>query len=124
MKRAINSNAVKTYAARSYAAASTVGAGSRTAWMFPHIPNFVWLAMIIMAIGALSYSAYNRSNQQEQEALESYNYTAARVEDAKSLNLQIKEQTERIRQNPQVSAQTAQDRLRLVRRNEVVVSLR
>jgi hypothetical protein len=92
--------------------------------MFPRIPDFVWLAMIILAIGALSYSAYNRSNQQEQEALDSYNNTAVRVENAKNLNRQIKEQTARIRQNPQVSAQSAQDQLRLLRHNEVVVSLR
>jgi cell division protein FtsB len=80
--------------------------------------------MIILAVGAFSYSAYSRSSEQEQEALESYNYTAAKVENVKTLNRQIKEQTTRIRQNPQISAQVAQEQLRLVRPNEVVVSLR
>jgi cell division protein FtsB len=124
LKRAFNSYSAKPYSARSHVTASSLGVRSRTAWMFPRIPNFVWLAMIILAIGALSYSAYSRSDQQEQEALESYNSTAARVENAKSLNRQIKEQTARIRRDPEISAQSAQDQLRLVRRNEVVVSLR
>ncbi len=121
MKQAVNSYPAGTYSAKSY---SGVAAGSRTSWIFPRIPNYVWLAMVILAIAAFSYSVYNRSEQQKQNALASYNYTASRVENARMTNRQIKEQTERIKLNPQVSAQMAQDQLRLVRRNEIVVSLR
>lgn len=121
MKRAGTSYAAKTYAAKGYSSSLT---GARVAWRMPRIPNFVWLAMIILAISALSYSAYNRSRQQEEEARASYNETAMRVEDVKTTNRRIKEQTARIRQNPSISAQKAQDQLRLMRRNEIVVSLR
>lgn len=80
--------------------------------------------MIILAISALSYSAYTKSREQEREAQTSYNQTSTRVEDARIANREIKGQTQRIRQNPQAAAQAAQEKLRLVRRNEVVVSLR
>jgi hypothetical protein len=40
------------------------------------------------------------------------------------MNKQIKEQTTRIRQNPEAAAQAAQNQSRMIRRNEVVVSLR
>jgi hypothetical protein len=80
--------------------------------------------MVILTLGAFSYSAYTRASRQEHSALASYQQTATRVEEAKLANQQIKAQTERIRMNPRVSAQSAQDQLRLVRRNEVVVSLR
>jgi len=97
---------------------------TRSLWRIPRFPNYVWLAMIILTVSALSYSAYSRAREQEREARDSYNETSARVENAKSANKQIKDQTTRIRQNPAVAAQAAQNHLRLIRRNEVVVSLR
>jgi hypothetical protein len=88
------------------------------------LPNYVWLAMIILTISALCYSAYTRAREHEREARESYKETSARVENAKSANKRIKDQTTRIRQNPEAAAQAAQNQSRMIRRNEVVVSLR
>ncbi len=87
------------------------------------MPNFVWLAMIILTVSALSYAAYDNAREQEREAEDSYNQTSTRVENARSANKQIKEQTQRIRQNPRTAAQTAQGQLRLLRRNEIVVAI-
>src|SRR5262245_35744119 len=98
--------------------------GSRTIGRIPRFPNYVWLAMIILTVSALSYSAYTRAREQEREARDSYNETSARVENVRSLNRRIKEQTTRIKENPEVAAQAAQTQLRLIRRNEVVVSFR
>ena len=80
--------------------------------------------MVILTIAALSYSAYSRAREQEREARDSYNETSARVETAKSVNNQIKDQTTRIKQIPGAAAQAAQNQSRMIRRNEVVVSLR
>jgi cell division protein FtsB len=90
----------------------------------PRFPNYVWLAMVILTIAALSYSAYSRAREQEREAKNLYNETSARVENAKSVNKQIKDQTTRIKQNPEAAAQAAQNQSRMIRRNEVVVTLR
>jgi hypothetical protein len=121
LKREFNTYA-KAYTARTYPTTLT---GSKVTWRkMPRIPNFVWLAMVILAIAALSYSAYNRSRQQEQEARASYNETAARVQNTRVTNRRIKEQTARIRQNPTASAEKAQEQMRLLRRNEIVVSVR
>ncbi|MFN0084541.1 MAG: hypothetical protein ACKVX9_04065 [Blastocatellia bacterium] len=121
MKGEVNTYA-KAYTAKSYPTTLT---GSGVAWRkMPRIPNFVWLAMIIVAITALSYSAYNRSRQQEEEARASYNETAMRVENARVTNRRIREQTDRIRRNPAASAEKAREQMRLLRRNEIVVSIR
>ncbi len=120
MKQAVNS-----YSTRTSVRVRSVGfEGARSLWWMPRFPNYVWLAMIILAISALSYSAYSSAREQEREARDSFNETSARVENAKNANRQIKEQTTRIKQNPEVAAQAAQNQLRLIRRNEIVVSLR
>ena len=121
MKQAVNS-----YSARTSASVRPVGfdgvAGLRR--RASRFPDYVWLAMIILTISALSYSAYTRAREQEREARDSYNETSAQVENAKSVNKQIKDQTTRIRQNPEAAAQAAQNQSRMIRRNEVVVSLK
>jgi cell division protein FtsB len=80
--------------------------------------------MVILTISALSYSAYSRAREQEREARDSYNETSARVDNARGMNNQIKDQTTRIKQNPGVASQAAQNQTRMIRHNEVVVSLR
>jgi ATPase subunit of ABC transporter with duplicated ATPase domains len=80
--------------------------------------------MVILTISGLSYSAYFRAREQEREARNSYNETSAHVENVKSMNKHIKEQTTSIRQNPEAAAQAAQNQSRMIRRNEVVVTLR
>ena len=120
MKQAVNSYSIRA-SVRTYPAVRDV---VRPLWWIPRIPNYVWLAMIVLTIAALSYSAYDRARQQEREARDSYQQTSTRVENARSANQQIKAQTERIRQNPGTAAQSAQNQLRLIRHNEIVVSLR
>jgi cell division protein FtsB len=116
---------VNSYSARTSASVRSRGFdGARTLRRAPRFPNYVWLAMIILTISALSYSVYSRAREQEREARDSYNETSAQVENAKSMNKQIKDQTTRIKQNPEAAAQAAQNQLRLIRRNEVVVSLK
>jgi cell division protein FtsB len=121
LKRGVNS-----YSARTSASFRPMGYDGASGLLrrAPRFPNYVWLAMIILAISALCYSAYSRAREQEREAMESYNETSSRVESAKSLNKRIKDQTIRVRQNPEAAAQAAQNQSRMIRRNEVVVSLK
>lgn len=120
MKQEVNSYSVRTYA-RTYSRALDL---TRSTSMRPRVPNFVWLAMIVLAIAALSYSAYSKSREQERAAQDSYQQTAARVENARNVNQQMRERTMRIKQNARTAAQAAQNHLGYVRRNEVVVSVR
>ncbi len=119
MKRVANSYSARTISAVAYAPAS----GVRFFWWIPYLPNYVWLAMIILTVTALSVSTLMRSQEQEREAKASYSYTRTRVESAKSVNRQIREQTRQIRQNPLMAEQKAQDQLRLLRPNEIVVAV-
>ncbi|MBO0799224.1 MAG: septum formation initiator family protein [Blastocatellia bacterium] len=93
-------------------------------WWVPRIPNFVWLAMVILTVVALSISTLKRSWEQEEDARASFSYTQDRVEKARSENQEIRERTDRIRKDPRVAAQVAHDQLRLLRANEVVVAVR
>lgn len=119
MKRVANSYSARTISAVSYGP----DLAARYLWWIPRIPNHVWLAMIILAVSALSVSTLMNSQEQEREAKAAYTYTKSRVENAKGVSQQIKERTEQIRRNPNVAAQAAQDQLRLVRRNEIVVAV-
>ena len=118
MKRVSNTYSAKTVSALSYGPT----AAERYFWWLPRIPNYVWLAMIILALFALSISTLMRSRDHEREARASYNYTQTRVENARGRQRDIKERTGRIRNDPRLAAQLAQDQLRLVRPNEVVVA--
>ncbi|HEY8461451.1 MAG TPA: hypothetical protein VIM99_13770 [Blastocatellia bacterium] len=80
--------------------------------------------MIILTVAALAYSVYTRARDQEREARNSYNETSAQVESLKSENQRIKNQTIRIKENPEAAAQAAQIQSRMIRHNEVVVTLR
>jgi cell division protein FtsB len=116
---------VNSYSARLSASVRTYSFDrSRTLRRAPRFPNYGWLAMIILTIAALAYSVYTRASEQEREAKNSYNETSAQVENAKSANKRIKDQTTRIRQNPEAAAQAAQIQSRMIRPNEVVVTLR
>jgi cell division protein FtsB len=90
----------------------------------PRFPNYGWLAMIILTVAALSYSVYSRAREQEREAIDSYNEISAQVENVKGANRRIGDKTNRIRHNPEAAAQAAQRQTRMIRRNEVVVTLR
>jgi cell division protein FtsB len=112
-----------SYPVRTISRGYITDAGLRDAWWIPEIPNYVWLAMIILAVSALSISTLMRSQAQEREAKASYTSVKTRLENAKGINRQIKEQTQRIKNNPEVAAQAAQDELRLLRPNEIVVAV-
>jgi hypothetical protein len=92
-------------------------------WWIPQIPNYVWLAMVILTVSALSLSTLVRSQGEEREAKASYSYVKTRVENAKGINRQIRERTKQIKNNPRAAAQAAQNQLHLVRRNEIVVAV-
>jgi hypothetical protein len=119
LKRVSNSYSAKTVSALNYGPT----AAERYLWWLPQIPNYVWLTMIILALFALSISTLMRSREQEREARDSYINTQTRVENARGLQRDMRERTGQIRNDPRVAAQVAQDQLRLVRANEVVVAV-
>jgi hypothetical protein len=114
-----NSYQVRTIQSRGY----VTDVRLRDIWWIPEIPNYVWLAMIILAVSALSISTLMRSQALEREAKASYSLVKTKLENAKGINRQIKEQTQRIKNDPEVAAQAAQGQLRLLRPNEIVVAV-
>lgn len=117
MKRVANS-----YSARSLAIVSYAPAVRLLSWV-PTLPNYVWLAMIILAVSAMSMTAAMRATSEEEAAKSSYRYLQTRVENARAVNQQLREQTKQILTDRQTAAQYAQDRLRLTRVNEIVLAV-
>lgn len=96
--------------------------GARVENWIPSIPNYAWLAMLAMAFVALSLTVLFRAHGAEQEAVKSHGLTVTRAEDARTTNKQLKIQTEKIKTDPTVKARKAQEQLRQVRSNEIIVA--
>lgn len=129
MKRALNSYSARTASAQSVAirtrptsADSRSSSDARAESWIPAIPNYAWLGMVALAFMALSFTVYLRAQGAEQEAAKSHAVIVSRVEEARSANKQIKHQTEKIKTDPVVKAQKAQERMRKLRSNEIVVA--
>ena len=122
MKRVAQAYSAESSFVRAYAVgASKTGAEMRQ--LVPHVPNYVWLTMIIMAALALSIASFLRAQEMEREAKLAHALVETRVEDARILNAQLKKQNQQLKQNPRVAERAAQEQLRVLRRNEVVVAL-
>lgn len=78
--------------------------------------------MIVLTFTALSVSTYRRAQSIEQEAMQSQAVVFSRVENMKATNQQIKQQTAQIKTNPRAAEAAAQQQLRVLRRNEIVVA--
>jgi hypothetical protein len=129
LKRVANSYSAKNRSAQAVAVRSRafpVGtratAKAKSENWIPHIPNYVWLAMIVLTFTALSVSTFLRAQQAEQEAVQSHAVVSSRIENVKVANKQLKQQTQQIKTNPRVAEQAAQKQLRVLRPNEVVVA--
>ena len=129
MKRALNSYSARTASAQAVAVRTRPTSfgdrssfGARAESWIPAIPGFAWLAMVAMAFLALSFTVYLRAHGAEQEAAKSHAVIVSRVEEARAANKQIKQQTEKIKNDPAVKAQKAQEQMRKLRPNEIVVA--
>lgn len=78
--------------------------------------------MIVLTFTALSVSTYRRAQDAEQEASQSNAVVSSRYENMKATNQQIKQQTAQIKTNPRAAEAAAQQQLRVLRRNEIVVA--
>jgi len=129
LKRVANSYSARNRSAQTVAIrARATSFGGRTSaatraesWI-PDIPNYIWLAMLILAFMALSVATYFRAQGAEQEALKSHANVVTRVEDARATNKQLRHQTEQIKNNREIAAQNAQQQMRVLRPNEIVVA--
>jgi cell division protein FtsB len=122
LKRVAQAHSASSSSVRAYALTASK-AGTEIRQLVPHVPNYVWLTMIILAALALSVTSYLRAQEMEREAKLAHAFVETRVEDARALNAQLKKQNQKLKQNPRVAERAAQEQLRVLRRNEVVVAL-
>ncbi len=123
MKQAVNS-----YVAKSVISVNVAGAGRETLVqareLVLRVPNYAWLMLILLTTLALSVSTLLRSRDEHRQAQAAYAYTQSRVDSAGGINQNIRRQTHHLKTNSKASELAAQQRLRLVRRNEVVVAVK
>jgi hypothetical protein len=87
------------------------------------VPNHAWLALILLTCAALSVSTMMTARDRERQAEMDRGYTEQRVLAAREINANIRRQTVRLQTDARLAEQVAQERLRLVRSDEVVVAI-
>jgi len=99
-------------------------ATARPAWWALKVPNFVWLAMIMMATAALSFSTLTREKAEARSAQTAYSQTQGRAQQTQAENERLTSEIKRLKGNSRASRQAVRDRLNYVRPNEIIVSIR
>ncbi len=126
MKRVANSYSARNNSVAVRAQATPFGGhssvGARVEGLIPSIPNYAWLAMLTLALLALSVTTFLRAQGAEREAVKTHSLAVTRVEDARVANKHAKSQTEKIKNDPTVKARNAQEQMRGVRSNEIIVA--
>ena len=120
MKRVVNSYAAKSFTSVDYGRETMVQA---LAWV-REIPNVGWLGVLCLTMTALSATAVYRSIGQEREAQSAYAETLKRVGSVKGVNQDLRDRTQQLKTSSKAGNLAAQQRLRLVRRNEVVIAVK
>lgn len=95
--------------------------GERVAVLVPPIPNYVWLAMLLLAAIFLSGSTLWRARGQMLTAQNAQAITNSRLAQAQADNGELKATTDLIRTNPRAAAKAAQEQLHYVKANEIVI---
>ena len=90
----------------------------RVAAFIPAIPNYVWLAMFLLAALLLASSTMLRMRSQVQVAANTHAVTQARLAMVQSQNALLKERTTQLRTNVRAAAQVAQEQLHQVHERE------
>lgn len=99
-------------------------AQARTAWWALKVPNYVWLAMMITAAAALSFTTIAREREEVRRAQTAYSQTEGQAKQAQSQNEQLRAGIKGLKNDRRALDRAAQDRLNYVRPNEIVVSPR
>jgi hypothetical protein len=98
--------------------------GVRISQAWPRLPNFVWLAMIVIAAGALAFATMVRSSA---EARNSRRMFAQSSEDARQADISNQRLRGRIQDSRRTSAaadRIAQDRMTYLKSNEIVIAVK
>lgn len=119
MRRGANSYAIRSIGAEISPAESLGWVLARVA----RVPNHAWLALILLTCAALSVSTMMTARDRERQAEMDRGYTEQRVLAAREINANIRQQTVRLQTDARLAEQVAQERLRLVRSDEVVVAI-
>jgi len=98
--------------------------GERVAALVPPIPNYVWLATLVLAATLLGISTMQRARSQMTTARNNYAATDARFTQAQAANAEIKDQTDLLRTNTRAAAKAAQEQSPYVKSNEIVIATR
>jgi hypothetical protein len=117
---------VNSYAVRPAAVGDYYGLDLLVRWreVAALVPNLAWLTMIILAILALSLSTLVRSRNAYNEAVSRKARTADKVAQVRQENQSLRRQTDELKRDPKVGRLAAEQRLRLVGRNEAVIAVR
>lgn len=115
MKQVVNSSLTKL----NYDQVATAHA----AWALK-IPNYVWLAMILVAAAALSLTTVAREREEVRSARAAYAQTQERARQAQAQTERLRIEIKNLKENPRAAERVAQEQLNYVRPNEIIIATR
>ncbi len=115
LKPAVNSSLTKFH----YGQVATV----RAAWWVLKVPNFVWLAMIVIAATALSLNTIAREREEFRRAHAALAQAQGQVTQAQTANRRLKDGINNLKNDPHAVECAAQERLNYLRSNEIAVAV-
>lgn len=116
MKQGIHSSTTKTYPNQ-----LVVPRASLSSLRFP---NYAWIMMVLMAMAFLATAAIYREQEGLRSAQASFQHTQQKLQQAQLNNEVLRQDVRAMQQDKNVIAREAQNKLKYVRRNEVVVVVR
>jgi len=99
-------------------------AGIRVAQAWPRLPNFVWLAMIVVAAGALAFATMVRSSAEVRNSRRMFAQSSEEARQADISNQRLRGRLQDTRRTSAAADRIAQDRMTYLRSNEIVIAVK
>jgi hypothetical protein len=112
--------AIATTARLNYSDASSI----RIAQAWPRLPNFVWLAMIVVAAGALAFATMVRSSAEARNSRRMFTQSSEEARQADISNQRLRSRIQDSRRTSAAADRIAQDRMTYLRSNEIVIAVK
>lgn len=116
MKQGLESSSVKSYPSQLVVPHASLEA--------LRIPNYVWVVTVILALALLAVAAVYREREGLRQATAAHAFTKQKFEISELGNAMTRREIASLKNDKDVIAQKAQEKLNYVRPNEIVVVMR
>ena len=98
--------------------------GIRIAQAWPRLPNFVWLAIIVIAAGALAFATMIRSSVEARNSRRMFTQSSEEIRQAEISNQRLRSRLQDSRRTSATAGRIAQDRMTYLKSNEIIIAVK